>query len=188
MFDREPNSFWQHWIEEHGYGTLAATPREPTADPRQSIEAEPADARSAAKGKRFDGRAAAAAVDSAFLSEVERRLVPGLSRAVGKRWRLDAVSALAGAPDGAVMQFVSAAGDRSMAFLIEARDDDRQAYARTARFNLSYLSEFAGSPSTFDKPLMDLLIATITADEDGWGPRPAVTLRDSERPYRPHAG
>jgi Radical SAM superfamily len=187
MFDQTPDSFWRHWIEEHGYGTLAATPRDATADSRPTNGAQPADAAASATGKRSDERTAAAAMDSAFLTEVERHLVPGLTRAVGKRWRLELVSVLPGTPDAAVMRFVSAAGDRSMAFLIEARDDDRQAYARTAQFNLSYLSEFAGTPGTFDKPLMDLLVATITANENGWGLRPAATPRDSERPYSPHA-
>lgn len=165
MFDQTPDSFWQRWIEEHGYGTLAATPRDAVIDARESTGAQLARADSSAKDEHGDERGAAKAIESPFLAEVGRRLVPRLTDAVGDSWRLEVVSGLPGMPDAAVMQFVSAADERSMVFLIEARNDDRQAYARTAQFNLSYLQEFAGSPGTFDKPLMDLLTTTIAASE-----------------------
>jgi hypothetical protein len=176
MFDRTPDSFWQRWIDEHGYGTLAATPRDAVADAREASDAQLAGGNAAAQVEHVDERGPSKTIESPFLAEVGRRIVPGLTDAVGDRWRLEVVSGLPGMPDAAVMQFVSAADERSMVFLIEARNDDRQAYARTAQFNLSYLSEFAGNPGTFDKPLMDLLISTIAASEDRWAESAAAAL------------
>jgi hypothetical protein len=179
MFGDTPNSFWQRWIAEHGYGTLAATPAEIRREARASIASAPVHADAAVKAAKDEHAAArrpVAAIESPFVAEVGRRLVPNLADAVGDHWRLEVLSGLPGTPDAAVMQFVSAADERSMVFLIEARNDDRQAYARTAQFNLSYLSEFAGNRGTFDKPLMDLLISTIAASEDRWTPAEAVAV------------
>jgi hypothetical protein len=186
MFDQAPNAFWQKWVAEHGYGTLAATPQGVREEPAAANQGKPTDVKAAANGKQ--GERTVATIDGAFVGEVERRLVPGVTAAVGKKWRLEIVSGLPGTPNAAVMQFASTSGNRSMALLIEGRDDGRQAYARTARFNLSYLSEFAGNRGTFDKPLMDSLIASIKANESVWDPRPAAVPRtDSEQQYSPTA-
>jgi hypothetical protein len=176
MFDQVPSPFWQRWVEEHGYGTEAATPVAIRAEARPANGAALAQPDAPAQDEPSEG-SAAKAVETAFLAEVERRLVPSLTDAVGDRWRLKEVSELPGTPEAAVMQFVSAGGARSMAFVIEARNDARQAYARTAQFNLSYLSEFAGSRGTFDKPLMELLITTIAANEERWVPPADAALR-----------
>lgn len=170
MFDKAPGSFWERWIDEHGYGTEAATPRDTLS---QSHEPEEAPLAAAAAPVEQDHRSEptpSQPPESPFVAEVGRRLVPGLTDAVGDDWRLEVFSGVPGMPEAAVMRFVSPADERSMLFMIEARNEARQAYARTAQFNVSYLSQFAGNPGRFDKPLMDLVISVIAASEDQWTP------------------
>lgn len=172
MLDQAPGVFWQRWIGEHGYGTEAATPPE-LREASLSV-ASP-------NGTAGEGELLAVdASDSAFVAEVERRLVPRIADAVGGDWRLETVSELPGTPDTAVVHLISAADEeRAMALLIEARDEARQAYARTAQFNLSYLSAFAGRPAIFDKALMDALISAVSASEEQ--PEAATGAEDAYR-------
>jgi hypothetical protein len=168
MFDRTPDSFWHRWVDVHGYGTEAATPRDTQSESREPDEAPLAAAEAAAEEKRVSEPRPSQPPQNSFVAEVGRCIIPGVTDAVGDDWRLEVVSGLPGTTDAAVMRFVSAADQRSMVFLIEARNEERQAYARTAQFNVSYLSEFAGNQGTFDKPLMDLLIGAIAASENRW--------------------
>jgi radical SAM superfamily enzyme YgiQ (UPF0313 family) len=161
MFDQAPTGFWQRWVEEHGYGTEAATPREiaghlrPAERPAQPAAENPV--APIAEPPQW--------APTPFVADIERRLVPGLTRAVGDRWRIETISDVPGSAGIAVMRFVSAFDARSMTLLIEARNEERQAYARTRWYNLSYRPEIAGAPSKFDKELMDLLVSTVTASE-----------------------
>lgn len=166
MFGQEPNSFWQRWIDEHGYGTLAATPAELRAEAREASFQPLGKTDAPPREEPVEPLPVVEApVESPFVAEIARRLVPELAGAIGDRWRISEVAGLPGSPEAAVVQIVSAADARSMNLLIETRNEARQAYARTAQFNLSYLSEFAGSPGGFDKPLMELLVSTVSASE-----------------------
>lgn len=164
MFDQAPDAFWQRWIEKHGYGTIACTPPSARADAQATPTPQTGPPAPAADAARAPARPAPAETDAALVAEIERQLLPELARAVGTRWTVEGVAPLAGTPGAAVIQLVAGDGE-TMAVLIERRNDDRQAYARTAQFNLSYLSQFAGSAAAFDKTLMDLVVATITAHD-----------------------
>jgi hypothetical protein len=193
MFDdKAPAGFWERWVEEHGYGTEAATPREivaqsrpaePPAEPTATTTAEPVPEPPAPPEATPP---AEPPPPSPFMAEIERRLVQGLTRTVGDRWHIEPVSNLPGSADTAVMRFVSASDERSMTLLIEARNEERQAYVRTKRYNLSYLSETDGAPGAFDKALMDLVVSTVTASEHVASDLPS-SHREAPEPVRPHA-
>ena len=96
-----------------------------------------------------------------FVTEVERSLAPIIAEAVGERWTMQVAAWLADR-EAAVLRFVSAEDAQSLEIILEVRDDGKQAYTRTARFNVSYLSE-----SMPDEVLMKSVVAAVAAAEDG---------------------
>jgi len=144
LIDRAPEPFWKRWYAVHE--GQDQSPLERAAD---SIVGDPGDALAVAKVQRF-------------VTDVERMLASVVADAAGRHWRLEETSEWLSDREAAVFRFVSADGARTVAILLEIRDDEKRAYARTARFNVSYLSD---PGLTLDDALMNAVVKSIAAAE-----------------------
>lgn len=166
MLSGDSAAFWDRWIARRGHdGDLArrsarqsievppAPPPEPIAvlpppppppPPEPVMELPTPDPRTQLFVAEFKETFASVAVDAA-----------------GQQWTLQDVAEL---PDrvGAVLRFTAVADNRIVALAIEPLDAEKRAYARTARFNLSYLSDDGLS---YDRALIEREVAALQAAE-----------------------
>lgn len=159
MLEPRLESFWTSWYAAHESRALdksalpaalehAIQTHEP---PAQAVTPEPAAEAPVAKAPRF-------------VAEVQRGLGAIVAEAAGQGWTLEETSEWLSDREAAVFRFVSSDGVRTVAVLLEVRDDEKRAYARTERFNVSYLSD---PGLTLDDALMGAVVKVIAAAEDG---------------------
>ena len=157
MIDNPVEPFWKRWQavhEEH----LSAGPTPPEqighALERSAVSTH-ASVSDATGGEKKAPR---------FVADVQRALGAIVADAAGDYWKAEAASEWLADREAALFRFVSNDGVRTVAVLLEVRDDEKRAYARTARFNVSYLSE---PGFTSDDALIRSVTTAIAAAEEG---------------------
>ena len=156
MLEPRVEPFWQRW-----YASYAARSLDKSAVPPELERELPAIEQPIAAGLAQPVEPAVIARAPRFVAEVQRTLTGILTNAAGANWALQAVSEWLADREAALLRFASTDGARMADLLLEIRDDEKQAYARTARFNVSYLSEVAP-----DGDLMKSIVAALAAAEE----------------------
>lgn len=157
MLEPRVEPFWERWYASYAARSLDKSAVPPELERERPAVEQPI-AAAAAPPAPEPGAVAKA---PRFVAEVQRTLTGVLTSAAGANWTLQAVSEWLADREAALLRFASADGARMADVLLEIRDDEKQAYARTARFNVSHLSE-----SALDDALMKSVVAALSAAEE----------------------
>jgi radical SAM superfamily enzyme YgiQ (UPF0313 family) len=180
MIDGRLEPFWERWYAAHQGESLERsaipvpyTPRarnsETESQPRTEgrharLEADHAISANGAQGATTGAETAAdssaSTRSSRFVAEVQQTLADAVAEAGGEQWALQRVAPWLADREAAILRFTGTDGERTAEILLEVRDDGKQAYARTARFNVSHLSDLIP-----DETLMRSVVKAISAAE-----------------------